>query len=523
MQSTSFSTSWVATPVIMGLIVSWAAIISITYVATSEIDATNIQREMRLARSTTRLIGDDTSYLAGDYSYWDEAIQNLVQEPNVEWASDNIGGYIHETFGIAGAFVVSNDARTLFAFEDGNPSSVHVFDRFSEGLVQLIAKSEAASIVQPIPVSGLFLSEGQLKIVTASVFMPENPDDGIEFDTPRPALILSRVLDKPLLAKYAEILQLPGLVIETAPRLDASIPLKGSDGMILGHLAWDFEPVGNRFLASVGLPIAFAVFFTVLFIWLFMHRVIEVFHTQRKLQAANVVKSQFLANTSHELRTPLNAIIGFSEIIHMKMYGALGTNDKYESYIENIHDSAGHLLSLINDILDVSAIEANKLDLNEDRLCINTITQSAVQLVQAQYDNKAVQLEVDVPADIPPLLGDERRIKQVLVNLLSNAVKFTPEGGTVRLKAEIDNKGYMAIKLEDTGIGMDKDGIKKALEPFGQVDSGLDRKQEGAGLGLPLTKSLVEAHEGTLTIESGLGAGTTATARFPAERVAEPA
>ena len=521
MQSSRISTSWIATPVIMGLVVSWAAIISITYVATNEIDATNLQREIRLARSTTRLIGDDISHLSGDYSYWNEAIQNLVLEPNVEWASENIGDYIHESFGITGAFVVSNDARTLFAYEDGNPSSVHVFDRFSEGLVQLIAKSEAASIAQPIPVSGLFLSEGQLQIVTASIFMPENSDDGIELGNPRPALILSRVLGKPLLAKYAEILQLPGLVIETAPRLDASIPLKGPDGRILGHLAWDFEPVGYRFLASVGLPIAFAVFFTGLFIWLFMHRVI--FHAQRKLHAANVVKSQFLANTSHELRTPLNAIIGFSEIIKMKMYGALGSNEKYESYIENIHDSAGHLLSLINDILDVSAIEANKLDLDEDRLCIDTITQSAVQLVQVQYDNKAVQLEVEVPADFPPLLGDERRIKQVLVNLLSNAVKFTQEGGTVRLKAGIDDKGYMAIKVEDTGIGMDKDGIKKALEPFGQVDSGLDRKQEGAGLGLPLTKSLVEAHEGTLTIESGLGAGTTATARFPVERVVEPA
>jgi len=506
----------------MGLVVSWAAVISIVYMATSEIDTTNLQREIRLARSTTRLIGDDVSSVAGDYSYWNEAIQNLVLEPNVEWASDNIGKYLLETNGITGAFVVSNDSRTLIAFEDGNLSSVHVFDRFSEGLAQLIAKSEAASIAQPIPVSGLFLSEGQVHLVTASVFMQENPDDGIELGNPRPALILSRVLDEPLLAEYADILQLPGLAIEPVPRSDASIPLKDPDGKILRNLTWNFESVGYRFLASVGIPIAFAVFFTGLFIWLFLHRVIEVFHAQRKLHAANVVKSQFLANTSHELRTPLNAIIGFSEIIKMKMFGPLGSNEKYESYIESIYDSAAHLLSLINDILDVSAIEAGKLSLDEDRLCINTVTQSAVQLVQAQYENKTVQLEVEIPADFPPLLGDMRRIKQILVNLLSNAVKFTPEGGTVCLKAEIDSEGYMAIKVHDTGIGMDKDGIKKSLEPFGQVDSGLNRKQEGAGLGLPLTKSLVEAHEGVLTIESSPKVGTTATARFPAERVVEP-
>ena len=235
-------------------------------------------------------------------------------------------------------------------------------------------------------------------------------------------------------------------------------------------------------------------------------------------EAANRAKSEFLANMSHELRTPLNAIIGFSDTIRHGAFGPLG-HAKYREYIENIYESGEHLLSLINDVLDVSVIEAGKLELSLEALRPDRIADAAVRLVRPRADKGQVRLINDVGDRLPRFKADERRVKQILVNLLSNAVKFTPVGGRVTLEAGRDEDGSLVFRVVDTGIGMDAEGLAKALQPFGQVDSGLARKYEGTGLGLPLTKGLIEAHEGTLEIRSALGEGTTAVVRFPAERV----
>lgn len=249
---------------------------------------------------------------------------------------------------------------------------------------------------------------------------------------------------------------------------------------------------------------------------------LEVQSALEKADIANRAKSELLANMSHGLRTPLNAIIGFSDTIKSEVLGPIG-NEKYKEYINDIAGSGQHLLELINDILDVSAIEVGRLDLREDRVEIKNLVNVAVRFIQHRADQGSVHLHVDINDDLPWLYADERRMKQILLNLLSNAVKFTPAEGTVSLRAYANDDDELIISVIDTGIGMDEKEMAKAMTQFGQVDRGNIAKHEGTGLGLPLTKGLVELHQGTLDITSDKSVGTKVTVKFPKERIVSSA
>lgn len=234
--------------------------------------------------------------------------------------------------------------------------------------------------------------------------------------------------------------------------------------------------------------------------------------------AADRSKSEFLAAMSHELRTPLNAIIGFSEMMKIETLGPVGSS-QYRGYASDIHEAGNHLLALINDILDLSKVESGTDQLHEDSIEIAELVQSVMGLVRHRAQKGSVQLELEVRDELPLLLADERKLKQILVNLVSNAVKFTEPNGRVTLKAWCRPDSGFVFQVIDTGIGMAPQDIPKALSQFGQIDSDLNRRYEGTGLGLPLAKSLIELHGGYLDLQSELGAGTTVTVRLPANRI----
>jgi signal transduction histidine kinase len=238
----------------------------------------------------------------------------------------------------------------------------------------------------------------------------------------------------------------------------------------------------------------------------------EIQDKSRQLEIANKHKSEFLANMSHELRTPLNAIIGFSEVLLERLFGDV--NDKQQDYLQDIHSSGRHLLNLINDILDLSKVEAGRMELELSTFDLPSAISNAMTLIRERAQRHDIRLGMDVDPQLGNIVADERKLKQILVNLLSNAVKFTPDGGRIDVRAHVA-ANEVVITVQDTGIGIAPGDQEAVFEEFRQVGRHYTSKQEGTGLGLALTRRFVELHGGTIHVESELGRGSTFTFKLP--------
>ena len=239
---------------------------------------------------------------------------------------------------------------------------------------------------------------------------------------------------------------------------------------------------------------------------------------ERQLEEARRAKTAFFACMSHEIRTPLNAMMGFAEMLEQEVLGPHAT-PLYRDYARDIGESGRNLLDLINDLLDLAKADADKLQLAEDTVEVSGVALGCVRLLSVRAGKTGVQVETVLPAGLPTLRADERKLRQMLLNLLWNAVKFTPTGGLVTLGGGVAGDGTLRLWVRDSGIGMTPEELARAMEPWGQIDSALGRRHVGSGLGLPLTKRLVELHGGRLDVETAPGRGTTMTLVFPAERV----
>jgi signal transduction histidine kinase len=240
----------------------------------------------------------------------------------------------------------------------------------------------------------------------------------------------------------------------------------------------------------------------------------EIEDKSRQIEAANRHKSEFLANMSHELRTPLNAIIGFSEVLNERMFGDL--NEKQDEYLKDIHASGQHLLSLINDILDLSKIEAGRMELEVTDFHLPTAIDNALTLVRERAARRSIALRTAVDERLGQIQADERKIRQVMLNLLSNAIKFTPEGGRIEVRAApVD--GSVEVSVSDTGVGIAPDDQEAVFEEFRQVGTA-DKKVEGTGLGLALSRKFIELHGGRIWVQSQVGVGSTFTFTIPVRR-----
>jgi two-component system, cell cycle sensor histidine kinase PleC len=236
-------------------------------------------------------------------------------------------------------------------------------------------------------------------------------------------------------------------------------------------------------------------------------------------ESANKSKSDFLAVMSHELRTPLNAILGFTQIMQNRMFGPVGS-ERYVAYIDDIHKTANHLLSIITDILDLSKAEAGKLTLNEEEVDLVGVLDHCLRLLRERAAEQGLRLSLQAPHAVGlRLRGDERLVKQAFLNLIGNAIKFTPAGGSISVAFASEPDGGWTLRFTDTGIGISEADLPRVLEPFVQVESAFARKHGGTGLGLPLVKKVMELHDGSLEISSTLGAGTTVAVHFPAARI----
>ena len=248
-------------------------------------------------------------------------------------------------------------------------------------------------------------------------------------------------------------------------------------------------------------------------------RTAEVEKARFQAEQANRAKTEFLANMSHDLRTPLNAILGFSEMMRARAFGPLG-DQRYEEYVDDIHHSGSLLIALINDLLDISKVEAGKYELTEENVDIEQVIQGCQRQVAAAVESAGQRLCIEVAPDLPALWGDKRVLVQILNNLLSNAIKFTPKGGQIKVSAWSDPQGRLLLSVADNGIGMTEEGVAKALRPFEHAHSARAREHKGTGLGLHLCDNFMRLFDGSLEIDSRAGEGTTVTIAFPPERAA---
>ena len=245
----------------------------------------------------------------------------------------------------------------------------------------------------------------------------------------------------------------------------------------------------------------------------------ELVAAKREAEKTSTQKSDFLAKISHEIRTPLNAMIGFSEVMMQERFGPIG-NERYKQYLQDIHSSGGHVISLLNDLLDLSKIEAGKLELNFADIDLNDLTQQCVAMMQPQAIRERIIIRTSLPHDLPQVTADSRSVRQIVLNLLSNSIKFTGAGGQVIVSTAVSDERDVVLRVRDTGVGMSEQDLAVAMEPFRQLATSSRWGSGGTGLGLPLTKALAEANRARFKIRSGVNAGTLVEVAFPGTRIA---
>lgn len=280
--------------------------------------------------------------------------------------------------------------------------------------------------------------------------------------------------------------------------------------IVRGNVNVKIPPAKNDFLGEITLQLEKVVAYQIDK----NHLTNELIVAKRSAEIANMAKSEFLANMSHELRTPLNAIIGFSEIMTSNIL-QVNQKDKFQEYAGDIHRSGIHLLTIINDILDLSKVEAGSMELCEEDVNIYSLVDEELKLINIHAQKKNISLSREMPENLPILRADERILKQILINLLSNAVKFTPDYGKVLLKVALENSGELVLSIIDNGVGIEESKLEDVQKPFQQVDGSFSREFEGTGLGLALVKAFMELHDGFMTLESEWGLGTTVSVVFP--------
>jgi signal transduction histidine kinase len=524
------------------LIVGGALVVGLIISAARGQDRIAAEKSIELVRVALEIRARNTALSVKDYAWWTEAVRNLVDAPSANWAYTHIGPTSYDSIGMKLVTVIDATGRQTFTFIEGEPGTFNIMGPETIGLQTLIAAARSASPLEPVPATGLIKVGDQLYSVALAALTVAKGDPLLPNERPRSLLLFGRPLDSPAIDEIASEYRIDGLAL-VAPggAVDerTSLPLKTADGDLLGALAWAPERPGNaliqRMLVPVGATIAGLALLSLIILW----QIREVDRARRENQHnleiiegknseliiardeaeyANRAKSQFLAVMSHELRTPLNAIIGFSEIMYAEPYGALG-DKRYKQYVQDIHNSGGHLLSIINDILDLSKIEAGQADLNEEEVDLPALIGAVQRIMQERAAKADLTFECESGEGLPWVRADRRALKQILLNLLANAVKFTPKGGKVGLRMAVDDEGGLRMTVYDTGIGMDPRDIPRALSAFGQVDTSWSRRYEGAGLGLPISRALVRLHGGTLELESQPGMGTAVTVRLPPERV----
>jgi signal transduction histidine kinase len=541
----------------LGLLIGGLVVIIVVLLlfAAREQNELAAQASEHLAHSVLAAESDAVENHARDYATWNDAVENLLVAFDGDWAEENIGSWAYEGLNMDATVVVDGTGEVVYGMVAGERLGPAVLERFGTGLRELITATQAAAL-QPgatedagLGSSAYVRLDGAVAIASASpVVYTDGTLPGLRGAAPA-ILVYVRTIDDELLQAIAGRYLLTGLRLADAgaPPEGVSLPLTSAGGAVLGTLVWEPEQPGFDTIRPLMLPGVVLMPVVAFLLWLVVrhaqrtvrdleasHRALEELtvslaaardraeqqtrveaELRDKAIAASRAKSEFLALVSHELRTPLNAILGFSESIATQVFGRAAT-DRYQDYARDIHESGSHLLSIINDILDLSKIEAGRYELHEEPVELGEVLERCASLLRERALQRQLQL-VCRKSDLR-LRADTRALKQIVFNLLSNAIKFTDAGGVIDVSAAV-GAADLEIRVADTGIGMSADDLARATQPFGQAASSFTRSAGGTGLGLNVTQALITLHGGRLKIRSAPGKGTVATVLLPLQRL----
>jgi signal transduction histidine kinase len=511
------------------LALSFALTLALIFLAGQQQDDAASRKSADLANAGLRQMLDQLGALAAGYGQSGAPLERTQGSFDPVPSPPGAGGDVSQRLGAVTVFLVDGYGRTLHHFQDGRPRMGTDAFAIVPGLAPLVERAQRATGEGAAAATAITRLGGELQLVAAAPLLPAGEGGWSRFagasdERAGPVVALAEPLSPERLRAMAADYLLDDLAITSDPPESgrASLPLKAADGGALGYLSWRQELPSRGFLMTI-LPPILAVIGSIALLGGFLLKGITAStaalqRAKERAQAADRSKTEFLANMSHELRTPLNAVIGFSETMKMELFGRLG-HDKYRDYAGAIYDSGSHLLEVINDILDLSKIEAGKFEIEEDRVDVSEVVGAALRMVETRAEEAGVRLQVRLPQPPRRMLADGRAVKRILLNLLSNAIKFTPAGGQVTVAARVVDEAGYELSVEDTGIGIALEHQALVMQPFVQVESAFRRRTAGTGLGLPLVKSLTELHGGTVTLASEPNHGTLVTVRMPWSRV----
>jgi len=505
--------------VFIAVTVSVMAFALLVIFAASEQDKQALEFETTVLRKEISNFPRDLSVLASDNAWWDTAVEKIIFQEDLEWLEGTIGTTARDISFVDGAIVTRPDLSVIYAAHssENDDAVLSTNSLLSSELGKVLGSFYTTAKPTKSEVSGLILINGHLVAYSTSLVRASDE----ELFDPRlgrsqAALTFYSVLSQPEIDSAGHNGALQGLAfsVEQPENKIGCVPVENIYGATIGWLAWSPREPGTEMALDLVIP---ALILLGLLVVAMIHFTKRANSLIEGLEKASKSKSSFLASMSHEVRTPLNSILGFSELMALELFGKI-EGKKNKEYLQLIQTSGGHLLSIINDILDISKLEAGKFDIYAEEIQPNSIIDECIRMIEPAAQDRNITITHKCAA--AKIFSDERIIRQILINILSNAIKFTKQGGAVHINGETNNDHYV-IQISDNGMGMNASEIEIALSTFGQVQNEYSKSHSGTGLGLPLVKRFIALLDGQMDITSNPGKGTTVTLKLPIRTTAK--
>lgn len=559
----------VVLPFLMWVAVAFVALGALAYTAVDRLNAVERKGQIHLAYTALMLECERLATLASEHGWWDKGAENVFPTADPDWAIANISGHAHSNLDVNLTVVIDRADKPHLAIVDGKLAEIDPGFIEHPDIKALVRKARRSPIDPVAGVGGYAMFDGKVHALGVSAYSPEIPPEGAKPDPRRAVLILGRRVDDAFLVRQAGRLGLDELRLTPLGDGETITVLRSAANNPLAGLTWRMREPGTALITTLVLPVVVLFVVLGLITWRFLVRaqtmsraladasaVTDVQNKQlreseseavrsrtmaemavkakddaletlrqrnadldiarREAMESDRAKTMFLAAMSHELRTPLNSIIGFSEILKDQRFGPLGT-PRYVDYASNIHASGGHLLDLINDVLDIAKIESGKMVIEREPVYVDELCRRTCDLFREQALAGSLSLSFTNRGTTIPISADPRALRQIVINLLSNAIKFTRPGDEINISTNYPPAGDgMEIIVSDSGLGIPETHLELVFRPFERVKE-ISNQHGGTGLGLALVKSLTELHGGTVTLESVVDQGTTVTVRLPRE------